>query len=90
MKIDQTGGSPTPLRLTPKSRTAAAPSTPAEGLKTGGNVRQLAGPADGTFDAARVAAIREDIRAGRYHVNPERIADGMIANLRDLLAGKKS
>ncbi len=88
MKIDQTAGSP--LRLTPKARTASAPIVPADGLKTGGNVRQLPGPSDGTFDAARVAAIREDIRAGRYQVNPERIADGMIASLRELLPPQSS
>ena len=34
-------------------------------------------------------AIREDIRAGRYQVNPERIADGLIDSVRDLLNGKK-
>ncbi|CAA2109810.1 flagellar biosynthesis anti-sigma factor FlgM [Variovorax paradoxus] len=37
------------------------------------------------FDAARVAAIREDIRAGRYQIRPERIADGLLASVRDLL-----
>jgi negative regulator of flagellin synthesis FlgM len=37
------------------------------------------------FDAARVAAIREDIRAGRYQIRPERIADGLLASVRNLL-----
>ena len=40
-------------------------------------------------DAARVAAIREDIRAGRYQVRPERIADGLLASVRDLLGPKR-
>jgi negative regulator of flagellin synthesis FlgM len=40
------------------------------------------------FDAARVAAIREDIRAGRYEIRPERIADGLLASVRDLLDPK--
>jgi negative regulator of flagellin synthesis FlgM len=88
LKIDHTAGFP--LRLTPKARTASAPIAPADGLKTGGNIRELPGPSDGTFDAARVAAIREDIRAGRYQVNPERIADGMIASVRELLAPESS
>lgn len=45
----------------------------------------------GDFDAARVAAIREDIRAGRYQVNPERIADGLMDSVRNLLdSGKNS
>lgn len=42
------------------------------------------------FDAARVAAIREDIRAGRYQIRPERIADGLLASVRDLLDKKDS
>ena len=37
------------------------------------------------FNASRVATIREDIRAGRYQVNPEKIADGLLASVHDLL-----
>ena len=43
----------------------------------------------GDFDAARVADIRESIRAGRYQVNTARIADGLLSTVRDLL-GKTS
>jgi negative regulator of flagellin synthesis FlgM len=85
LKIDQTTGSATPFRLTPRATKAAAPE--AERLEQQGNVRQLSSPADGTFDAARVARIREDIRAGRYQVNPERIADAMLNSLGTLLPG---
>jgi len=42
-------------------------------------------PGGNDFDAARVAAIREDIRAGRYQVHPDRIASGLLASVRDLL-----
>jgi negative regulator of flagellin synthesis FlgM len=42
------------------------------------------------FDAARVARIREEISAGRYQVNTGKIADGLMATVRDLLGeGKK-
>lgn len=37
------------------------------------------------FDAARVARIREEISAGRYQVNTGKIADGLLATVRDLL-----
>jgi len=40
------------------------------------------------FDAARVADIRKAILAGEYTVHPERIADGLLKNVRDLLGGK--
>ena len=75
------GGSATP------ATTAASPQKEAS---ASGQVHLLPGsPGGSDFDAARVAAIREDIRAGRYQVNPERIADGLIDSVRDLLDGKK-
>lgn len=40
---------------------------------------------NGDFDAARVAEIRESISAGRYQINPSKIADGLISTVRDLL-----
>jgi negative regulator of flagellin synthesis FlgM len=46
--------------------------------------------ANGDFDAARVAQIREDISAGRYQVNTAKIADGLLATVRDLLNSKSS
>ena len=41
---------------------------------------------NGDFDAARVAKIRENISAGRYQVNTAKIADGLLATVRDLLS----
>jgi negative regulator of flagellin synthesis FlgM len=43
---------------------------------------------NGDFDAARVAQIRESISAGRYQVNTGKIADGLLASVRDLLNPK--
>ncbi len=89
MKIDQTSGSAIPLRLPAQPRRAPAPpSSGQEGLQAPGNVRRLPEPADGTFDADKVAAIREQIRSGQYRMNPERIADGLLASLRGLIADK--
>ena len=42
-------------------------------------------PASGDFNAARVAEIRESIRAGSYQVDTARIADGLLATVRDLI-----
>lgn len=39
-----------------------------------------------SFNAARVAEIRQAIAEGRFQVNPERIADGLLASVRDMLA----
>lgn len=96
MKIDQPAPSATPLPRTPKAGTAPASATEAanrakEAAPVSGQVHALpAAPGGSDFDAARVAAIREDIRAGRYQVNPERIASGLLDSVRDLLDSKKN
>ena len=89
VKIDHTTGLPIPLPTATKRRSAGSSVEPEQARQeTGGaNVREMPGAPDGTFDAARVAQIREDIHAGRYHVNPERIADGLIASLKETLSG---
>lgn len=40
----------------------------------------------GDFDAAKVERIAREIREGRYQVNPEAIADQLIANAQELLS----
>ncbi len=96
MKIEQPAASATPLSRTnkgasplPATGVDAAESAKDSVQLSGAQVRSLPGVAGGDFDAARVAAIREDIRAGRYQVSPERIASGLLASVRDLLDGKK-
>jgi negative regulator of flagellin synthesis FlgM len=37
-------------------------------------------------DAARVAEIKQAISEGRFQINPERIADGLLENVRQMLA----
>lgn len=92
MKIDQTTGSATPLRLPVKARPGPArPASGHEGVKgqAPANVREFPESADGTFNAAKVAAIKEQIRSGQYRINPERIADGLLASLRGLIGDTK-
>lgn len=97
MKIDQPAPSATPLQRTPATgaapanatvaaATAAAAARPKEAVQASAHVHTMPSTVGGgDFDAARVAAIREDIRAGRYQIRPERIADGLLASVRDLL-----
>lgn len=90
MKIDQPAPSATPLhRTTPATAGTAATTGAAKAAAPAASAHvhtlpSAAGIAS-DFDAARVAAIREDIRAGRYQIRPERIADGLLASVRDLL-----
>lgn len=39
-------------------------------------------------DTQRVAEIKQAIAEGRFKINPERIADGLLASVRDMLAKK--
>jgi negative regulator of flagellin synthesis FlgM len=65
---------------------AAAAARAKEAPQPSAHVHTMPSAVGGSdFDAARVAAIREDIRAGRYQIRPERIADGLLASVRDLL-----
>ena len=59
---------------------AARPATPTPLLPS----------TNGDFDAARVARIRESISAGHYQVNAEKIADGLLATVHDLLKNKNT
>lgn len=65
---------------------------PAAGAAASARVSTGSARADGpgTFDAGRVAQIREDIRAGRYQVRPERIADGLLDSVRELLGTQQA
>jgi negative regulator of flagellin synthesis FlgM len=49
-------------------------------------VSQLAaGGSEGVFDTAKVQRISDAIRNGQFKVNPEAIADKLIANAQELL-----
>ncbi|MBK6636270.1 MAG: flagellar biosynthesis anti-sigma factor FlgM [Rhodocyclaceae bacterium] len=41
------------------------------------------------FSAARVAEIRQAISEGRFQVNPEKIADGLLQSVREFLADRQ-
>lgn len=91
LKIDPPLAPALPPGAAPKAPAAqpAATSAPAPARANAPSVARIhrmpSPPASGDFDAARVAAIREDIRAGRYTINPERIADGLLASVDELL-----
>lgn len=44
------------------------------------------GKSESTFDADKVAAIRQAISEGRFTVNSEKIADGLLSSVKELLA----
>lgn len=42
-----------------------------------------------SFDAERVAEIRQAIAEGRFQINPERIADGLVDSVREMLSHRQ-
>ena len=73
---------------------AASKGSAADGIAAA-RVTAIASPArlpsiTGDFDAARVAEIRESIRAGSYQVDTAKIADGLLSTVRDLIGKKPS
>jgi negative regulator of flagellin synthesis FlgM len=70
---------------------AAAPQKP--GTTAGGRVDisslsarlQEVGAGEAPVNAQRVAEIKQAISEGRFQINPERIADGLLASVRDML-----
>ncbi|OGA98067.1 MAG: flagellar biosynthesis anti-sigma factor FlgM [Burkholderiales bacterium RIFCSPHIGHO2_12_FULL_61_11] len=78
-----------PAPLIPKDTAVNKPALPAAADPERPVSLQVVLPSiDGGFDAARVAEIRASISAGRYQVNTEKIADGLLATVRDLLSTK--
>lgn len=46
---------------------------------------QEAGAGEAPVDAQRVAEIKQAIAEGRFQINPERIADGLLASVHEML-----
>ena len=67
--------------------TSAAPGSAAgtDQVAVSAAAAQMGGGGPGDFDAAKVDAIRQAIREGRFTVNPEAIADRLIADAAALL-----
>ncbi len=97
MKIEQ--NTPFPKSLTdtgPLSSTkdgvnsplATSRAPPVGNQTTSATLTPVLPSTHGDFDVARVNQIREDIGAGRYKVNTAKIADGLLATVRDLIGRK--
>lgn len=78
-------GAPAPA-VAPAKSSAAGVAVPAPAVTSPARLPSTTGD----FDAARVAEIRESIRAGSYQVNTARIADGLLSTVRDLIGQKPS
>lgn len=100
MKIDNSVKSVSPLGGgEARTRATGAPAQPAAPPGAQVQLSALAGQMERmeglmaetpVVDGARVAQIRQAIAEGRFEINPEKIADGLIASVREMLERNKS
>lgn len=87
MKIDSSY-KPVSASLTPKTATPQPASTTSDGEAV--SLSSLAGTLQGNekppINSARIQEIKQAIAEGRFTINPEAIADRLIASARDLVS----
>ncbi|WP_253189524.1 flagellar biosynthesis anti-sigma factor FlgM [Aquaspirillum sp. LM1] len=98
MKIDSTGKPVASRPVGGKSRvgartSVASSSAPSDSVDINPLASQMAAAEQEirqqpAFDAEKVAAIKDAIAAGKFQINPEAIADSLIAVTRELLQDK--
>ena len=71
-------------RPVPSSTKTGSPSTGESATLVSTTLHAVAG-AEAAFDSQKVAEIRQAISDGQFQINPERIADGLISSVRDML-----
>jgi negative regulator of flagellin synthesis FlgM len=90
--VPSVGSAPEPSR--PRGPQAATPKADA-GSSERVDISSLSarlqevGAGDTAMNSARVAEIKQAISEGRFQINPERIADGLLASVRDMLGRAK-
>lgn len=100
MKIDSSVGKliATPdsqskvARSNTKQQTAAkAESRDEVQLTSSGQLQAMGGNLDTStpMDSAKIDAIKQAISEGRFKINPEKIANGLLSSVQDLLASQK-
>jgi negative regulator of flagellin synthesis FlgM len=93
MKIGPLDSKPSAAPVAPERKTQGTAGTAAAGgsaepsakVELSSAAMLSTDSADGSFDAEKVKRIAQAIRDGKFEVNPEAIADKLIANAQELL-----
>lgn len=94
MKIDNSVKSSGQVSGDSKTRAARGPSSAPVQTSAGGTQVALSGKLDQivaqtpVVDGARVDEIKQAISDGRFQVNPEKVADGLIESVRQMLSAQ--
>jgi negative regulator of flagellin synthesis FlgM len=80
-----------PARQTPQTGSAAAGKTASDSVHLSPQLKALNAQLAGTevFNADKVREIKAAIAAGRFQVNPGKVADGLLASVQDLINARK-
>jgi negative regulator of flagellin synthesis FlgM len=67
---------------------AAVDKTPSDNVTLSSKAQALAAQVSGTsvFDSKKVNEIKAAIASGQFQVNPERVAEGLIDTVKDLIS----
>lgn len=79
-RVDKTGTEAVPPADTLKSSPMSAQLQSLQGAMAAGNV----------FDAKKVEAIKLAIADGKFQVDPEKVADGLLATVKNLLQERRN
>lgn len=93
MKIGPLDNKPVAAPAAPERKSAGQPLPPEAEASAKVELSSTANAlvaGDGSFDAAKVERIAQAIRDGKFQINPEAIADKLIANAQELLGRKSS
>ncbi|MDP9109479.1 MAG: flagellar biosynthesis anti-sigma factor FlgM [Pseudomonadota bacterium] len=70
-----------------KSTAVGTATSGSDSVKISAQAQALSG--DSTFDLKKVTEIKAAIASGTFQVNPEKVANGLIDTVRDLLSSRK-
>lgn len=86
--IPSVGATPDPGRARGPAATAPRPESASServDISSLSTRLQEAGAGEAPVNTQRVAEIKQAISEGRFQINPERIADGLLTSVRDML-----
>lgn len=68
---------------------ASASSSAQQGVQISSQLQALAG-SEGVFDTQKVAEIKAAIAEGKFKVDPEKVANGLLDSVKDLIHTRKA